>query len=164
MSGIYLPEPELRQKFLSLKVWKQKGQEAPNKPLLVLFALSRLRFGEPRLMAFADIVGPMDKLLRGSSTNTCSSHPEYAFWRLQNDAIWEVISKEPLIPRRGNTDPPRRELLSKEAVGGFTVQVYNSLRQDSENLTSTLARAVAERFLDPAMRQSVGAALHFDIS
>jgi putative restriction endonuclease len=34
-----------------------------------------------------------------------SYHPEYPFWRLQNDGAWEVHAAGSLKARKGNTDP-----------------------------------------------------------
>jgi putative restriction endonuclease len=52
-----------------------------------------------------------------------STHPEYPFWRLQNDGVWVVSSDGKMKPRRSNSDPPKSELLAHHARAGFAERV-----------------------------------------
>ncbi len=55
----------LREALNRLNVWKSGGIRAPHKPLLLLFALGRVRRGQPRLASYAqDVHKPLKKLLR----------------------------------------------------------------------------------------------------
>jgi hypothetical protein len=44
--------------------------------------------------------------------------------------VWEAHAAGPLKARRGNTDPPKRELLAHDARGGFSPEVQAALRTD----------------------------------
>jgi putative restriction endonuclease len=72
-----------------------------------------------------------------------SMHPEYPFWRLQNDGVWQVHADGTLKSRRGNTDPPKGELLAHDTRGAFSADVQAALRADP-----ALAGAVATRLLE----------------
>lgn len=129
--------------FEELKVWRRGDERAPHKPLLLLLALSRVAGRQPRLTPFSELEGPLTRLLRDYGPPRKSNHPEYPFWRLQQDGLWEVVSTAPLARRVSNTDPPRSELRSKNAVGGFTQDVYDQLRR-SPNLVIRIARRLLE--------------------
>ena len=45
---------QIIQKFQNLNVWKRKGERAPHKPLLALYAIGKLLRGEDRLMSYSD--------------------------------------------------------------------------------------------------------------
>jgi putative restriction endonuclease len=75
-----------------------------------------------------------------------SFHPEYPFWRLQNDDLWEVQSDAPLQPRKGNTDPKRSELIKYSAVGGFPEDIYTLLRADPGLISRAAGRLVSGHF------------------
>ncbi len=97
-----LTDHEVLDRFAGINVWKRGGERAPHKPLLILDALARLQRGEPRLTPF-----------RGASKSHCgnfsvdfgpprkSFHPEYPFWHLQSDGIWDHP------PDRGTQGGPR---------------------------------------------------------
>ena len=71
----------------------------------------------PDEVSFAEIEGELTDLLVEFGPLRQSYHPEYPFWRLQNDGIWEVTSDMPLRYRTSNTDIPVTELRQKKARG-----------------------------------------------
>lgn len=145
---------ELIRRFTGLKVWRRGSERAPHKPLLLLLSLSRAAGGQTRLTSFSDLEEPLTRLLRDYGPPRKSAHPEYPFWRLQQDGLWEVVSEEPMSLRVSNNDPPRSELRAKRAAGGFTQEVYDQLRKNPG-----LVAEVAQRLLDANFPSS----LHEDI-
>lgn len=137
-----------------LNVWKRGGQRAPHKPLLLLLALARVARGEPRLIPFGEIDEPLQGLLKRYGPPRKSYHPEYPFWRLQNDGLWEVPGSEHLTRRGGQTDVLKSELLKYSVVGGFPEPIYALLRKDA-----TLRMQLASSLLDAHFPAS----LHADI-
>jgi putative restriction endonuclease len=125
---------ETRQRLLdsinNLNVWKRGDERAPHKPLLLLLALSRIARGEPRLVAFRDIEEPLTRLLRDFGPPRKSLHPEYPFWRLQNDKLWELENVGDLTRRKGNNDPLKSELINNNVTGGFPVEFNDLLKKD----------------------------------
>jgi len=54
-------------------------------------------------------------------------HPEYPFWRLQNDDVWTVSHDDELTRRSSNTDPLKSELIGYDVEGGFSEDVWAEL-------------------------------------
>jgi hypothetical protein len=80
-----------------------------------------------------------------------SDHPEYLFWRLQNDGVWAVQTCGPVKARLSNSDPPKGELLAQQATGGFTPQAQAALKADP-SLASCEKQSTA-RFLPGSFNQ-----------
>ena len=130
-----------------LNVWSRRGERAPHKPLLILLALGRLARGEAAL-PFSECEPQLTDLLREFGPSRQSYHPEYPFWRLQNDGLWVVTSTRPLAARQSNTDPPKSELRAGEAVGSFPEAIRERLLRDPALLTEVGQRLLAGHFPD----------------
>jgi putative restriction endonuclease len=145
---------ELRRRFNSLTVWRRGGERAPHKPLLVIYAIARLLRGETRMVEYAEVDRDLGNLLLEFGPPRQSVHPEYPFWRLQNDELWELSRAEGLSTRRGNTDAKKSELLAHYVQGGFTTEVQDELARNK-----SLAAAVVQDLL----AANFPATLHQDI-
>lgn len=117
-----------------LHSWARKGQRAPHKPLLVLLALARTRDGLPRLVEFGEVEGPLRDLLINFGPERQHYHPEYPFWRLQHDRLWEVIDGSDLPRRASNTDPLASALRKHRVRGGLIVDLDRVLRRSPEEI------------------------------
>lgn len=125
-------KPEtIRRQIAEISVWKRGDQRAPHKPLLLLMALARCSRGEERLIPFEEVNAKLTQLLREFGPARKSYHPEYPFWRLQNDGIWVVTDADRLETRQANTDAKKSELLKHNVHGGFKPELYEALRDDS---------------------------------
>jgi putative restriction endonuclease len=145
---------ELRRRFNSLTVWKRGGERAPHKPLLVIYAIARLLRGEPRMIAYAEVDRDLGKLLVEFGPPRQSVHPEYPFWRLQNDGLWELSRTEGLTTRRGNTDAKKSELLAHHVEGGFPPEVHEELTRN---------RPLAAEIVQDLLNSNFPPTLHQDI-
>jgi len=132
----------LIDRFSRLLIWKKGGQRAPHKPLLVLLALGRLQHGHERLAPFSAIEKELARLLTEFGPPRRSVHPEYPFWRLQRDRVWEVSVSQDLKRRQGNSDPLKSELLKSKVRAGFPQDVFENLQLHPE-----LVRALAWQML-----------------
>jgi putative restriction endonuclease len=126
----------------SLKPWARKGERAPHKPLLILLPIGRLQAGKSRLMDFNDIEIPLRDLLRQFGPPRKSYHPEYPFWRLQQDQIWEIVNPHTFPSRLSNTDPPVSALRKWHALGGFVADLHAELKSEPDK-TAQLADLTA---------------------
>ena len=73
-------------------------------PLLALAAVQR---GQDRFLRFAEIEERLKKLLIDFGPPRKSYHPEYPFWRLQNDGdFWEIPERGHAIELRGDMGAP----------------------------------------------------------
>ncbi len=129
-----------------INVWSRRGQRAPHKPLLLLLALARLSRGEPHEISFENLEPELRKLLIEFGPSRVAYHPEYPFWRLQRDGLWEVSSRWPMRPRKSNSDPPKSELISKCAAGRFPKEVLSWLEFDPKRPIEVASRILAAHF------------------
>jgi putative restriction endonuclease len=134
---------ELIKQFASLGTWVRGHQEAPHKPLLVLYALGRWQRGITDDIPYPEVDVALGALLRRFGPSRKSVHPEYPFWRLQRDGVWIVRSDGPMRSRASNTDPLKSELIAKHARGGFADDVKRALEQEP-----SLAVAIASQLLE----------------
>jgi putative restriction endonuclease len=138
------------EQFGRLNVWSRGSERAPHKPLLVLYALGRWARGERGDLPFAEVAPALTDLLREFGPPRRSLHPEYPFWRLQNDGVWQVQADgdQPLRPRRGHDDPPKSELLAHSARGNFTPEVQAALTAHPGLVREIAAQLLQAHFPD----------------
>lgn len=106
------------------------GGDALHKPiLLLLFLKASGSAHSQRLVPFSDVDRVMGPILQRFGE---SRAVEYPFVRLGNDKprIWEVPGIEGAMPRKGQTDAKRSELVRLNLKGGFTEGVWQGLRGD----------------------------------
>lgn len=139
-------------RFDNLKVWGSGGKRAPHKPLLVLLALGAWARGQKELR-FSEAVEPLTELLRRFGPPAKAYHPEYPFWRLQRDDVWEVFGIHH-IATSNDGGATKGAMLDAEAVGRFTKAVHDSITACPE-----LVLDIARRLLDAHFPTS----LHEDI-
>ena len=156
---------ELKQQIRQIVVWKRGEERAPHKPLLLLYALGKFVNAGQRQIPFADVDRELRTLLVEFGPQRKSCHPEYRFWRLQNDGIWELSDTTHLIRREGQTDAKKSELLKHSITGGFTSEVCELLRANS-NLVSELALEILSQHFPSTyfgdILDSVGLDIQFD--
>lgn len=140
---------DLEERFGSLSVWERRGERAPHKPLLLLYALGRVLRKSQRLLPFTEIERPVAALLTDFGPPRLSVHPEYPFWWLQSDGVWEVKADSPMAPRSGHSDPKKSELARANAAGGFTSDVDRLLRRNP-----ALVRRLADILLNAHFPES----------
>lgn len=153
------PADFLLARISALRTWRRGGQQAIHKPLLLLYALGRIQPGAERLLPFTEVDRDVKPLLERYGPPRSAYHTEYPFWRLQNDGIWEVASDAPLRSRARNSDPPRSELLTKGARGGFKAVLFAALRDDrslTTELCSALLKANFPQESHPAIMAAIG--------
>lgn len=121
------PEVEsLRKKVQGLKTWQKGSDRAVHKPLLLLLALGRAQRFERRLVAFREIEAPLRDLLKTyGPPRFTNHHPEYPFWWLQTDGLWEVPGGDSLVRKKGGASPTLAEM--RKVSGGFPPDVYEIL-------------------------------------
>jgi putative restriction endonuclease len=136
-----------------LNVWRRRGERAPHKPLLLLLALARLARGEKSL-PFSECEKELTDLLREFGPSRKSFHPEYPFWRLQSDGLWEVTATIPLDSRKSSTDPPKTQLRLGHAVGSFPERIRRRLLS-SPALRAEVARRVLSAHFPETLHQDI---------
>ena len=137
-------QDRLRQ-FVQMNQFRRGGEVAPHKPLLVLYALERMKLDVDRMIPYSEIDKDLKTLLREFSKTKGTPSPQYPFWRLQRDKVWEIEADGELEARKSNKDAKVSELLSKNARGGFPGALFDELRADP-SLADEIASAVLAKF------------------
>lgn len=122
------PHPEdlaVLDRFAQIRQHVRGGVVAPNKPVTLLWALEQVARREDRLVPFAEAEPQLRERL--DLWGTPGSAASYAFWRLQNDGIWEVASSSGDLPLRSGNKEPRITALRAHASGGFNAEVHARL-------------------------------------
>jgi putative restriction endonuclease len=125
------PETLIRH-FARLNVWTQGDIRAPHKPLLLLLALANLQQGKPRLMSFGEIEDKLEEVITAFGPNR-PPHPEYPFWHLRSEKIWEVPQSY-TVPTTSSGDADRKYLRDHKIQGGFSQEAFALLSSYSDLL------------------------------
>ena len=145
-----LSQQELIKRFLDIRIWKRGDKRAPHKPLLILFMLGRVQRKEPRLVTYAEVMEPLQWLLDDFGPPRRSS-PEYPFYHLAGDGIWEFsfTGAHSIVG-----SPSARFLLDNNATGGFGADVYAALI-DNPSLLRTIAFRILNEHFPPSMHSEI---------
>ena len=117
--------------FRNMKRGRRGAMWAPHKPLLLLLALKRIRSGEPRLMEFEEVELVLRDLMATLREEGWKPNPNYPFWRLRKDEIWEVEPSEELERSENESgDVSSKHLRAVGARAGLKKMVDQALRAD----------------------------------
>ncbi len=156
-----MPPPEdIRAAVRAIRTWVRGEERAPHKPLLLLYALGRVQRGESRLVPFSVAEGPLRRLLAEFGPSRDSYHPEYPFWRLQRDGLWDVPGGEQLRPRAGNTNPLLSDL--RGVSGGFPDEIDAVLRAQPD-LVRELEHEVLDAHFPASLHETILSAVGLDL-
>lgn len=133
---------EIIEKFKSLNVWKKGNIVAPHKPLLVLYAIDKLRHGENQLIPYTEVEKKLAELLIKFGTSKSKPRPHYPFWRLREDNVWKVTDAH-LVRETKSGDAYIKDLRRYCISGGFQEVIAHHLQKDF-----SLALEISESMLD----------------
>lgn len=137
---------QILQLFDRITVWQRGDERAPHKPLLLLMALGSCQRDEGHLLSYAAVDEKLRALLMEFGPARQSYHPEYPFWRLQNDGLWQVTSPQDLVLREGRSDVRRADLLDHGAQGGLTPALYDTLQANPDLLLDVVTLLLERNF------------------
>lgn len=155
----------MRSAILGVKRWNRGDERAPNKPLMMAYALAKYIQGHDQMFSYADEVDKNVRvLLKRFGPSRKAYHPEYPFWRLINDDIWRLDNAEECIPRSSNTDAKKSELIKHKVMGGFSNEIYHLLKNDTQLAMELLETILTESFPEsiiPEITSQLGLELTF---
>ncbi len=134
---------QIKELFFSLKTWKREGKRAPHKPLLVIYAISRVIRGEGHPIPYHQVKENLASLLEEFGPPRPRYRPEYPFVRLANDKIWDLQGKQPLDSKKDWGDG---FLLENQTTGGFKKEIYCALKKDKELAEDLIAMLLEQNF------------------
>lgn len=151
-----MDEKTFLQQIEKLRVWSRGGERAPHKPLLLLLALARQQRGEARLAHYErDIRDRLAELLRSFGPPRKAFRPEFPFWYLRSDDLWEIPDEDLARIEGGRGSTPTDRRLRDAGVRG-------GLPRDAERLLTRRPELIAQatqRILDghfpPSLHESI---------
>jgi putative restriction endonuclease len=149
---------KLLTKVRDVSVWKQGGERAPHKPLL--YALGKLLNGETEIQ-FKEFYDPFKQLLQEFGPPRRSYHPEFPFWYLRTEELWEIQPATGWAMKRGGSSPSKTDLMNREAVGRFVPAVQHMLLHDSA-LPGEMVSVVLNNHFPDSIHEDILAATHLD--
>ena len=152
----------IEQAFQNIRVWKRAEERAPHKPLLLLYALAHYSRGGAREIAYSRIDEGLRELLIEFGPVRSSYRPEFPFWHLQSDGLWELDHPGDLQPRRGGSSPSRRELLAKDVQGGFPDPIFRAVRADP-SLLADLTHELLDAHFPASIHDDILSAIGLDL-
>ena len=153
---------QILQRFETLRQWGSGGERAPHKPLLVLYAIGKLLRGEDRLISYADdIEENLKNLLREFGPRCDHYNPQFPFWRLQNDGIWEVSDADK-IRQTASGDAYITDLREHNASGGFNETISEQLQNDPE-LTFDIIQSLLDAHFPPSFHEDILQAVDIEL-
>jgi len=117
---------EVFELFRSIRTRSVGGKSSRHKPLLLLFAMARLRQGQTS-MSFDQVEDELVRLLDKYGTGTVP-RPEYPFVRLVSDGLGQL---QGLPDWKPNTDYTRKRLRESKVRGGFANHVQQVLNDEA---------------------------------
>lgn len=118
-----LTESELMSRLRSLRVHSKNGQASRHKPLALLWGISRVAAGKPRLASWRQFRDEAGGLLAEFGHPNSSVTPEYPFWHLRTSRLWDVDG----VPSDGSVKPHAATFDRINPEGGMTEQASRLL-------------------------------------
>lgn len=156
---------ELIRQVDNISMWKQGGQRAPHKPLLLLYALARCLRNEDRLISYNDVESVLRSLLMEFGPTRKSYHPEHPFWRLKRDGIWDLTNFDHIKPNSNNGNVKVSDLRKNDVHGGFNKDVFEYLSQHKNGAVEIVTHLLENNFpasIHEDIMQAVGIDLELD--
>jgi putative restriction endonuclease len=144
---------DLHTRFSTLNLWKRGNVRSPSKPLLLLLALGAFAAGREQI-SFAEAEGQLGTLLREFGPPRTQVHPEYPFWRLQNDGVWVVRTTSPLRLHDPGSGPTAKALRDAGAIGAFPADVAQAWRSDPQLIPEVAIRVLIDHF-PPSLHEDI---------
>ncbi len=149
---------QVKALFQGINIWKRGDERAPHKPLLLLYALGRLRRGM-RWLTYADTKRDVGDLLLefGPPRATKVIDP---FLRLAKDGLWGFLGygEDWLLEQFKES-----VLMEKNVSGGFSDAVHQTLR-DNPQLVNEIAESLLHEHFPESLHEDILTAVGLDLT
>lgn len=148
--SLRLTAAELLNRVSSLHTHRRADGEAPSRhqPLSLLWTISRLAAGQPRLAPWSVFRSQVGPLMAEFGLPHSRVTPEYPFWHLQGSGLWEVHG----IPDGAGPMPHMGTLNAAQPVAGLTSVAADLLGSPLTRLEAVV-RLCRTYFADVDQRQ-----------
>jgi predicted restriction endonuclease len=131
----------LVDRLRNLKVHRQNGRPSRHKPLSLLWGISRIAAGKPRLAPWRVFRDEVGGLLAEFGLPESSVTPEYPFWRLKTSQLWHIKD----LPPDSSADPSPATLDRFNPEAGLSEQAAHLL--DDPFVRSQAVAVLRETYL-----------------
>jgi putative restriction endonuclease len=152
----------LDERIANVLTWKRGEKRAPHKPLLLLLAIGNIQRGGKRLQYFEEVEPKLTRALELFGPAGRVATPQYPFWRLQHDGLWDVESDGPMALRKSSDDPTKRALIERRARAGFRSDHFDSLR-DNKSMQARLIHQLLDAHFPSSVHEDIIAFFNLEI-
>jgi putative restriction endonuclease len=140
----------------SIRQWTRRGERAPHKPLLLLYAIGRLQQDGQSAVSFTEAEPDLAALLEEFGPRGRSTSPAYPFHHLQSDGLWTV--------RADGNEPGASvtKLRATNAVGSLNPDFEAALRTDAR-LTTLVVSLLLDENYEPSLHEEICSAVGLDL-
>lgn len=145
-----MDERDLLHRIETIRAARSDGRQKPHKFFLLLLALAWIQQGRGRLVHYErDVRGPLGRLLREFGPPTGYVSPQFPFWHLRTDGLWEIPDDDLARIRGGlgargwSASPTDAALVDQDVQGGFPESAHRLLVRRPE-----LVRRTAQAILN----------------
>ncbi|WP_244302253.1 HNH endonuclease [Streptomyces viridosporus] len=131
----------LVDRLRNLKVHRQNGRPSRHKPLSLLWGISRIAAGKPRLAPWREFRDEVGGLLAEFGLPESSVTPEYPFWRLKTSQLWRIEG----LPSDSSAEPSPATLDRFNPEAGLSEQAAHLL--DDPFVRSQAVAVLRETYL-----------------
>jgi predicted restriction endonuclease len=142
-------KPFLITLIKNISVYNGEKGKNPHKALLLICILEKFKHTQVSSVSYREIYQPLKELISIYS-NSKVIHPDYPFWYLQNDHLFEVFCKVEPKFRSGKDFPPHAELIKKDAAGKLPFWIEKILKKDPE-LINLLEKTISNEILNDSL-------------
>lgn len=148
------------ERVRGLRQWSQKGERAPHKPLLLLYALGRYQQDSAAgaALPYSAIEEDLKRLLEDFGPNRKTS-PAYPFHHLASDGVWEVSTEE----GKGSPGAGVRALRASGARGSLAPELRAALARDP-GLLGRMAHLLLDLHFPPSLHAEISAAVGLELA
>ena len=135
--------------FDKIRPKRSGDKRSPHKPLLILYAIGKLRRDGTRLHPYAVIDEDLGRLLQEFGPSKNRKLTQDPFWRLQKNGVWHVTNGDN-ITEDGSGNVKKSELLEYNVSAGFLEEIIEKFQTDP-----TLYIEITQMMLDKAFPDSI---------
>jgi 5-methylcytosine-specific restriction enzyme A len=131
-----------------LQVYRRNRIPALYQPITLLWAFSRARRGEPRLVSWAETQQQLKALFSSYGRDGEGDRVFYPVAALHTAGLWELDADPEQVPSAHGSSVPQRWFDDHQPNGGLAKPVHDLLRESPETLAAAVNVLVENYFID----------------
>lgn len=136
---------EILELFNNISVWKSGNERSPNKSLLILLALGKWFNGSHDGFSFSEFEKDLTPLLKEFGPYRATYHPEYPFFHLTRDKIWDLTTN-PILNVGPKKSATKKQLQDANAKGNFSKEIIEYFNKNPEFITEIASLILENTF------------------